>query len=192
MLAGMDGEEGLEDQRVLAGRRRDGVRDGVFRVEVEPRGDVPELQVQVHDHHAHGRDSCPGRWQCWWRWWSLPTPPLGEKTPITSALVALGLLDCRGPADGWRRTGRPAPAAPGSGRGRTDGLRMSRIPARMASRMKAGSGSPTRRTLRSGTWTSKHGGEAQGVVDRNIRAEDQDLRALLVQAGEQFVRIGRD
>ena len=54
--ARVDRKESLEDQRVLARGRGYRVRDGVLGVEIERGGDVAELQVQVHDHHAHRCD----------------------------------------------------------------------------------------------------------------------------------------
>ena len=115
----------------------------------------------------------------------LPTPPLGEKTPITRPLLVsalAGLLGIRWRlAKDWQaRSSRTRIWA-----GSADGLRMSRMPARMACRMKSGSGSLTRRTLRSGNLDVEDRGEAQGIVDGDVRSEDEDLGLFLVQVGEQ-------
>ena len=83
----------------------------------------------------------------------LPTPPLGEKTPITRPLALSGCLATEvrlRVANDWQARSSSTRIWAGS----AAGLRMSRMPARMASRTKFGSASPTRMTLSSGSWTS--------------------------------------
>ena len=121
----------------------------------------------------------------------LPTPPLGEKTPIDQSLGAFGLAGRRRSGSGWRRTGRPAPAAPGSGPDPTAGLRMSRMPARMACRTKAGSGVADQDDAELRQLDVEDRGEPQGVLHRDVRPQDEDLGPLLVEVGEQFAGVRR-
>ena len=185
---GVNREERLEHQGVLAGSGGDGVRDRVLRVEVEAGGDVAKLQVRSTITTLMGA-ILPRPTARLVAMVVLPTPPLGEKTPITRPLLLSACLGCSGRwrlAKDWQArssstrmlcgVGGRAEDVPDAGaHGLQDELRI-----RFADQ--------ENRKVRD--LDVEHGGQAQRLVDGHIRAEDEDLGLFLVELGEQVVGAG--
>ncbi|CAH0326027.1 hypothetical protein SRABI128_05148 [Microbacterium sp. Bi128] len=160
----------------------------MLRIEVQPRGDIAELQVQIHDHHAHGRDLPQAHGDVGGNG-GLSDAAFGRENTDHSALAAFRLLRLIRPVAAGEGLARPLQKHPHLcriGRGAED------IPDSGPHGLQDESGirlaDQENRQVRD--LDVKHSGEAQGLVDRHVRPQHKNLRLLLVQLGEKVVGTG--
>ena len=120
----------------------------------------------------------------------LPTPPLGEKTPMTRPFGAFGLLDGCGPAPARVGLAGPLQQHPDLGRIR---LRAEDVPDAGAH------GEQDKGRVRLADQDDaelrqlhiEDRGEPQGILHRDVRPQDEHLGALLVEVREQLAGVRR-
>ena len=169
----------------------DGVRDSVLRVEVKPRRDIAELQVEVHDDHAHGGDLAEADGDVGGKG-GFTDPALGGEHADHQALAAV-----------FHRLCFRAPVAGGEGLAGTfqQNPDLGGVSLRAEDVPDAGAhGVDQERRLdvadqhqaEAGELDVEDLGETQGLLVGDVRADDEDFGLLLVEEGEQFRGASRE
>ena len=156
-------------------------------LQVQARGHVPELQVQVHDHHAHGRhlaqpDGDVGGDR------GLADPAFGGEDADHQPLGAVRLAGRRGSVAGGERLAGPLQQHPDLGRVRRRAEDVADAgPHGQQDEVRIGLADQDDAEL--GKLDVEYRRQAQGVLHRHVRSQDQDLGPFLVEAGEELRRV---